>query len=572
MSLEHAVNLNSLRMIREELDATLQRASGEFEAYLADPGNRDAINQCRQDMVQVGGTLRLIEFAGAALLADEMAAAVALLEEQDTPSESLLAALSHAFVALPRYLDFVAGQQTALPILVLPWVNELRAARRAPFAPEYHFENWQPPQLGALEWPGNGIESGADVVKRLRAMFQTGLLAAIKGQPLERSAGLMVRAAQRLAGLYPLEAGGAILAALAAVSECLEQGGLQLNLNRKRSLATAEQLLGRLQRHGEGALNGEGVDLLLQELLFMLALSAYRDGLAGRVIAAYQLPAMTPDDIALAVERDALQGPGGDTIDSVVSALRDELRSVKDTLEIAAQNRGLLDDDIGPLRQTLTRIADTLKVINLNAPASILREQLATTESWLGRGGQVELEEFQAMADALLFIESCLSALARHQLSAGELAQLNDADRDRIIAESHLAEAEAIVVQEAQAGISMAKRAITAYVDSNFDRIHIANVATTLNTVRGGLSALGYGRASAVVRSCVAFVDDHINQRQQNAAQSHQLLETLADALISLEYYLGELEANGSADDKILDVAEESLAALGFAVAVPQRA
>ena len=48
--------------------------------------------------------------------------------------------------------------------------------------------------------------------------------------------------------------------------------------------------------------------------------------------------------------------------------------------------------------------------------------------------------------------------------------------------------------------------------------------------------------------------------------QRHQLLETLADALISLEYYLAELETSRDVNEQILEVAEESLAALGFAV------
>ena len=66
MSQDLAVNLNSLALIREELDATLQRAAAEFEAWLLDPQNRDAIDQCAGDIAQIGGTLRLIQFDAAA--------------------------------------------------------------------------------------------------------------------------------------------------------------------------------------------------------------------------------------------------------------------------------------------------------------------------------------------------------------------------------------------------------------------------------------------------------------------------------------------------------------------------
>jgi chemotaxis protein histidine kinase CheA len=150
-------------------------------------------------------------------------------------------------------------------------------------------------------------------------------------------------------------------------------------------------------------------------------------------------------------------------------------------------------------------------------------------------------------------------------LTIEELNQASILTRKKVIARSQLAEAEEMVLEEAQSGIALAKRAITSYVDSNFDSAHISNVAVTLNTVRGGLNILGYKRASAVLKSCIAFIEDHIKDSDAGG-QRHQLLETLADALISLEYYLMELEVDPEADEKILEVAEESLDALGFAV------
>jgi hypothetical protein len=138
--------------------------------------------------------------------------------------------------------------------------------------------------------------------------------------------------------------------------------------------------------------------------------------------------------------------------------------------------------------------------------------------------------------------------------------------RQQIVADSQLAEASKIVIDELQAGISLCKRAITSYVESNFDPIHIANVATTLNSVRGGAQMLNHLRASNILKSCVAFVEAHSRDKQQSGPQRHQLLETLADALISLEYYFTELAARRTPDEKILAVAEESLAALGYAV------
>jgi hypothetical protein len=253
-----------------------------------------------------------------------------------------------------------------------------------------------------------------------------------------------------------------------------------------------------------------------------------------------------------------------EAIESVVKVLKEELRSAKDILEIAAQSQAVSAEDLGPFKETLERVADTLRMVNLTAPSEILREQLRQVESWAELPNGVDVERFLAVADALLFIESSLAGLYRNTLTAADLEQVSDAMRQQIVADSQFAEAARIVIDEAQAGIALAKRAIMSYVESNFDPIHIANVAVTLNTVRGGMQILDHRRAATILKGCSTFLEKHVQDRQHSAPQRHQLLETLADALISLEYYLGELAAVRTPDDKILAVAEESLAALGI--------
>lgn len=567
MSQDVAVNLNSLALVREELDVTIQRAAGEFEAYLLDPHNSSALENCGNDIRQVAGTLRLIQFDAAALLADEMSAAVKDAgPAAGAAAEALAGALSHSFFLLPRYVEFVAQRRTAQRALVISYVNELRVARRQGLIPEYHFDDQPLPLTPTKPLPGSAAPPNRAALARLRQMYQVGLLAILRQHNPELNLQLLARASGRFADQAPANSGQGFWFLAAAAAECLAQGGLELNLNRRRTLGSVERLMARYLKGGEEALVG-GLDAgLRRELVFMLAMSAYREGRAKTVIAAYGIPALSPNDHELTEQREALRGPGLEAIDSVVKVLKEELRSAKDVLEIAAQNQGISADEVTPLRETLGRVADTLRMVNLKAPADILRQQFHLVEGWGGQKNGVPPDEFLAVADALLFIESSLAGLYRNELTAGDLAQVTDAMRKQIVADSQLAEASRIVVEEAQAGIALAKRAITSYIESNFDAIHIANVAVTLNTVRGGMYILSHQRAAAILKSCVAFVDAHTRDKQQSGPQRQQLLETLADALISLEYYLTELAAGRVPDDKILDVAEESLAALGFAV------
>jgi hypothetical protein len=81
--------------------------------------------------------------------------------------------------------------------------------------------------------------------------------------------------------------------------------------------------------------------------------------------------------------------------------------------------------------------------------------------------------------------------------------------------------------------------------------------------VRGGLVMLKRPRAASVVQRCADFVDQVLMSGDHPPALK-ELLETFADAIISVEYFLDTGNTAARLDDSVLQVAEESLAALGY--------
>jgi hypothetical protein len=344
----------------------------------------------------------------------------------------------------------------------------------------------------------------------------------------------------------------------------LGDGSLSLTLNRKRILADLEKCLRQIGLKGESALQCN--DELAKSMVFAIALAGSDLTAVKSLQAELNLHGIDFTDAQLSAKRAAMQGPSADTMSSVIGVLKEELRTCKDILEIAAQNDGIDSDELKILQEQLQRTADTLTILNLSGPQQLIHQQLGAMQQWPQQGSMVGgREDFLGIADVVLFVDSALSALQRREVSVEQLNEADEQSRGEIVARWHLAQAAAVVLEEAQAGISLAKRAITSYVDSNFDSAHISNVATTLNMVRGGLHVLNYNRGARILQACSDFINSHINQSDAGG-QRHQLLATLADALISLEYYLGELIIGGEINDKVLDVAEESLAALGYQV------
>lgn len=260
-----------------------------------------------------------------------------------------------------------------------------------------------------------------------------------------------------------------------------------------------------------------------------------------------------------------MQGPNAATISSMVSVMKEELMGAKEVLEIASQDISGGAVDFIPLLRILNKVADILGVVGLKQPGKILKQQVKRVLRWKEGEEAVNSKSLLEVADALLYVESALSGLDRLDLSGRDLVDASDDAKHELMARSQLQEAELLVIKEAQAGITLAKRAITSFVESNYDRVHISNVAVTLNTVRGGLIVLNHQRGAAILTSCIGFVQKTIDEGfRQDRIQG--MLETLADALIALEHYLAEIEHVRNADDSVLEIAEESLAALGYPV------
>jgi len=95
------------------------------------PEDATRMRFCLTYLHQVYGTLQIVEFYGAALLAEEMEKlAQALLDgsvqQHVTDAHEVL---MRAILQLPTYLDRVKEGKRDMPVIILPILNDLRASR-----------------------------------------------------------------------------------------------------------------------------------------------------------------------------------------------------------------------------------------------------------------------------------------------------------------------------------------------------------------------------------------------------------------------------------------------------------
>lgn len=120
----------ALEWLKGEIAETLRQARNELDAFIEDPANSAAMAECLNLVHQVHGSLQMIEFYGAALLAEEIEQ-LALAVQQNRVSHPVESEqlLIQAMSQLPVYLERIHSARRDLPLVVLPLLNDLRSAR-----------------------------------------------------------------------------------------------------------------------------------------------------------------------------------------------------------------------------------------------------------------------------------------------------------------------------------------------------------------------------------------------------------------------------------------------------------
>jgi hypothetical protein len=559
-----SVNLSSLNIVKGEFLATIQNATNQLEQFISGRERADLLQSCLEQLHQIHGVTRIVQLYGADVLSTEMINALQTVPVgADDSYDALLGALSTSSFVIARYFEYAQQYERTLPALLLPFANELREAHGEKALPDGMFFKMN--AAGMRPERAGGGEYSTDSARRFRHMYQVGLLGILQGQNADYSLGLIQRALERMDTICTGYAFSNVLWSASCAIAAMREKGLVFTRARKMLFSALDRYMKQLLKQGEEFLDKEAASELLREFVYVVAVSGSESDSSRSIKHIFAVMPLGYSEDELEIELDNLRGPGMSTVHSVAEVIREELRISKNSLEVASEGACDVVSMYPDMIASLTRVADTLTIVGLATPGHALREQVAKMQSWLDAAHVADNTEMVDVADTLLYIESMMTALESMNLSQAKLKETNALHKDEIIAKSQLAEAEKVVLDEAQEGFALIKRSLASYMESGYDVMHIANLSKTMNSVRGGLTLLNMPRASKVVASCIAFVDERLMQGGTEGAMQ-QLLETFADAVMSLEYYIEAYIAVHQQDPMILEVAEESVKALGYPV------
>ncbi len=545
-----------------EIGETLKQARQSLEAYVENTEDTTRIRFCLTHIHQVHGSLQMVEFYGAALLAEEMEhLAQALMNKSVRNEAEGQEVLMRAILQMPIYLDQVKSNRKDHPSSVLPLLNDLRAVRGEALLTETKLftPNLAPAHHIADKNAAGTIDSKQFVViiGKLRQMYQFAAASVIKNHNREENIAYLSKVFARLRKLTLGTARQPLWDIALALVEGLESDSIESSATVKNLLRQLDKEIKNLAEAGVGSLNTFTNDELVKNLLYYIARASHNGKHIERIKQAYNLESALPEtDNKSDGDEDDIIAPDLEAIRSVVTALKDELDAIKHALDVSLTDRE--SADINEALPIIKRVADTMAVLGIGD----LRKQILTQGELLesaSNNGNIPPDLLMQVAGKIIEIESSLELMASGATKAGELSP----DSPSV---SALDQAQESVLRESRNGLEQAKDAIIEYIASQWNRSHLTNVPAHLREIAGGLDIIPLHKPAAILQACANYVEQQL--LTTDSTPEWNSLDTLADAIASVEYYLERLCGDREEEDELLlGVAEDSVRALGYPIA-----
>jgi hypothetical protein len=562
-----ATKSQSFDLVKSEIEQTIKQAESSLERFQENRESGEDLQNCVDYLNQLRGIFILVELRGGTLLCQE---AVNLANDVPVGANDdkniLLTTLNSALFILRRYVEYYHQQREDHPELLLPVINDLREARREKPYPESCFFDVdvkdRPDFCSGLSLqPLEGGDAEYEILaRRMRLTLQVALLGILRERNEVVSKKLVARASRGFARLCQGAPMGQMWCLLSVVADTMLDRAMGFNKARKRLLMRIEKYAREVVYVGKVATTKDAPDSVIKDLVYLLYRSGSANPEVASVLSAYRLaPSEFPDAILEAHSR-RLYGPGSDVLKSLSEALQEELNQLKDKLDII--ERGIEPDlaELASIADALERLANTLVMLDLNRLAGIARDEATKLRQWEEEKRLPAEEELYRLADSVLGVEDAVMQIViRGITSETDALAGSERKRDESV---YLQEAIWVVADEARSALTLAKRAITAFIESDYDKLHLANLPGTLRSIWGGLQMVNDPHAASVIARVAASIQEQLLDARE--APAPQVLEALADALTSLEYYIESIGRREESNSDLLKLAESSLGDVGL--------
>ncbi len=359
----------ALDWIKRELDETLNTARQALEAYASSDHDETKMRACLTYLHQVHGTLLMLELTGVTVLSDEMEQlAQSMLTRSVAKVDVAQQLLMQSILQLPAYLEEIQKGSPDSRRAVLPLANELRGARGVEPIADAGSRAGAELRGAATDETLRRFDQidGTEKVRRIRAVYQQVLLSVLKREDPQAALATLSKIATGLERICEQTPYTSLWRAFSAFVAALSESEAELTGDIVKLLRRVDAEIKALAQHGSAALTRP----LSLDLVKQLVDTARTHGNSSSDIK------KLGEAIAEEPAEDRVTISKREAIHTAAAALREELATVKDALDLFVRGEDRSTEPLRELAAPLKQIGSTLSILGFESSRAIIADQV----------------------------------------------------------------------------------------------------------------------------------------------------------------------------------------------------
>lgn len=537
-----------LSWVATDVNQLIDAAEQALHDYLRDDDSKAALLDANEKLQQVRNVMEIVGAHGVIMLMREISLLLmAIYAGNVTKLPQAREVMADANVRLRDYLQHLQDGYTDLPVIILPLLNDLRAARDAELLSEHlvflpEESDIEREDMGVSDFVALDPKPFKEACVKLRYHFQKSLVAWYSGHQESQSLQTLQRVSKNLIRINEQTS----LRALWWVSMALAQA---LELKKLESSVAVKLLMGRLEREirlfaeqGETHYAEQLPHELIKNLLYYIGLAEGGTQTLDAVKSAYHLDLHLPQGETLEQLRSYYQSPGRKLWESVSASLNQDIVVVTRLLETLEGRQGqviITPTDLlkqqRELLEHLQKMSGTLGLIGLNRVADIMQKMSNELQVCIDHEENLSRDQHVVYAEQLLKLKEVLAEYAetghdisdavfsaRGQFTTGAIRQTYAAMLDMIQATQTYA---------------------TDFFNNENAFFQLENAITALHKVNGAAQLLKLDEMQPLLAGALAYLQE-VNAQKQQLSTTQQ--DYLADLLTIMEAALETLQKRES--------------------------
>ena len=471
-------------------------------------------------------------------------------------------AMMDAIVVVPSYLDRLQAGHHDLPILLLPVINELRAAYNANIVSEATLfsPSLDVPlpelEISADEHEPAFDESFSEFSQRMRRQWESALLRWLQQQQdIELLSPLLSVCETLQCRLERIDLRRLWWIAAKVIGGLLD-GVTDNDMHLRRLFARLHLVVKSLSEGGEDAVDLESANALAQALLFHIAQAKSGSESVDQLRERFHLEELVPDRDVLIRARGAVTGRNRELYVSLGAAVRDEFSLVKDALDLELRTGEIRPDLREQSHEALLRLQDTLKMMGLGESAQSIEKLMpefdASEDPDQDPDQRSRKSLLMGLAGELIRVESVLeeqiTTLGEPLLDDQDAGFIDLPGHELRRIRSHLLGETVISLHQVQDNVL---RHFSGEQDANFDR--------PMEHIAGAMEMIGEPGTASLAWKLRNALGNLLRHARSESAVAADKLEAVTDAVAAFELYLAGCRDHQSNRGRFLEILEDRL-------------